>query len=134
VQISRGEAVLYSDSNYQGTCTVLYGNTPNLAQTAAGNDTVSSLILDGNCYSAIHAVKVVSGSTASVSCGSGWAQVHTDLNQGAGGDYIYLCYQWGSPYVAQTGNWHVLDSLYAVSSATMQGLARALATGWLMAT
>jgi len=38
-------------------------------------------------------VGVLSGSSSTIQCPAGWTRVDQDLNQGAGGDYIYFCYK-----------------------------------------
>ena len=70
-------------------------------------------------------VKVVSGSSSSVSCGSGWEKINNDLNAGAGGKYIYLCVQrrasesvWGTNHL-WGGEW--VDELHVVSGSTWSG-------------
>jgi hypothetical protein len=42
--------------------------------------------------SPVREVGVVSGNSSGISCPSGWTRVNQDLNQGAGGDWIYFCY------------------------------------------
>jgi hypothetical protein len=43
--------------------------------------------------SPIHEVGVVSGGSSGIQCPTGWIKQTQDLNQGAGGDYIYFCYR-----------------------------------------
>lgn len=45
---------------------------------------------------AITDIQVISGSSSDISCPSGYSKVPQDLNEGAGGDYQYLClkYEW----------------------------------------
>ena len=40
-------------------------------------------------------VKVISGGNASIRPPDGYTRIDVDLNAGAGGKYIYLCYQNG---------------------------------------
>src|SRR5262249_8191470 len=64
-------------------------------------------------------VKVISGSPSGLSCGGNtfeWIKDGTDLNKGAGGKYIYLCYKYqdgGSPIVGAT-----ISRMYAVRSSS----------------
>jgi hypothetical protein len=41
----------------------------------------------------INEVGVIAGGNSGIACPSGWTRVGQDLNQGAGGDYIYFCYK-----------------------------------------
>src|SRR5688572_6534430 len=36
-------------------------------------------------------LKVIYGDDAGISCGDGWDRINADLNEGAGGKYVYLC-------------------------------------------
>ena len=40
-------------------------------------------------------ITVVAGVLSSTSCPSGYTKYHFNLNDGAGGDYVYLCYKMG---------------------------------------
>lgn len=44
---------------------------------------------------AIHRFHVISGGDAAIRCPSGYSRKHQDLNEGAGGAFIYLCVSWG---------------------------------------
>jgi hypothetical protein len=45
-------------------------------------------------YSPIAEVGVIAGSSSSIACPAGWNRIDQDLNQGAGGDWIYFCYRY----------------------------------------
>jgi hypothetical protein len=36
-------------------------------------------------------IQVIRGTSSGISCPDGWTKKPTDLNKGAGGDFIYLC-------------------------------------------
>lgn len=38
-------------------------------------------------------VGVLTGNSSTISCPAGWTRIDQDLNQGAGGDYVYFCYR-----------------------------------------
>ena len=51
----------------------------------------------------VTAVTVITGDSANISPPAGYTKIAVDLNKGAGGKYIYLCYQKGGRADAITG-------------------------------
>ena len=49
----------------------------------------------GQAQDAISELAVIYGGSSSIPPPAGYTKIPTDLNQGAGGDYIYLCYKRG---------------------------------------
>lgn len=111
---------LYSDAQYQGRCqTIEPGMSVPLAGSFVGDKQVSSVrmapcrstdltdpVWRGNpsatgSGSYVGDVKVISGSSYSISCGEGWQKAldeyyatPSDLNAGAGGSFVFLCTRW----------------------------------------
>lgn len=84
-----------------------------LAIGASGRSTPTAAAWSGGW---LWNVKVIQGSSSGVSCGGNtfeWRKDGTDLNKGAGGKYIYLCYKvhGESPRVGET-----ISHMYAIRS------------------
>jgi hypothetical protein len=58
---------------------------------------VVSLLLatPAHAQEAISELTVINGGSSSIQPPAGYTKINVDLNQGAGGDYIYLCYKKG---------------------------------------
>ncbi|MDO6389560.1 hypothetical protein Q4E40_05445 [Pontibacter sp. BT731] len=70
------------------------------SQTVDLNDGVGGKYIFGHVYretsngrTPIKEVGIISGNTSNITPPSGWIKYHQDLNEGAGGDYIYLCFK-----------------------------------------
>lgn len=119
VLANSGPVALYADSRYRGRCQTIPPDTVvALTGSWVGDNTVSSVRM-GPCLASdwtgpqklwpgnpgatgagdfVGDVKVIAGSSSSVSCGSGWTKTNfigsgdpADLNRGAGGAFVYLC-------------------------------------------
>lgn len=92
---------VYSQPNYAGTCDTFYGHDPWLGNDRIGNDRIASIKLSANCSGPVEEAVVteitaVAGSSDQVLCPDNYVKRDTDLNKGAGGDYIYLCLRYGA--------------------------------------
>ena len=95
-------AAVYSDINYGGRCeTIIPRNQGSLAGTTIGNDAISSIRVNWTCLGPVRQIpvvtdlKVISNGSNVTDCGSTYTRRQKDLNDNAGGDYIYLCIQYG---------------------------------------
>jgi hypothetical protein len=61
-------------------------------EVSPGTEAVSSALINGAPDLWIQDVQVIAGSSSTIQCPSGFTKILQDLNQGAGGKYIYLCY------------------------------------------
>lgn len=114
---------LYNGANYTGRCeTIIPRNTGSLVGTTIGNDRVSSIRLYFTCLGpvrqapAITAIKFLNNSSDVTDCGSTYTRRQKDLNDNAGGNYIYLCIQYG-PFRA--GNAALTDFTVLVSPSSV---------------
>ena len=91
----------YSEPNYGGRCETFTTQDGWLGDNAIGNDAIRSIKVGYTCFGQVPGrvvvtdVAVVKGSTPGIACPRGYTKKLQDLNQGAGGDYVYLCMKWG---------------------------------------
>ncbi len=89
---------VFSDVWYGGRCQSFQQSVSNLAgggnvqPSYIGNDAISSIRFGYHCHdwNLTHAT-VVAGNSSDVSCPEGFTKNPRDLNEGAGGKFIYLC-------------------------------------------
>jgi len=90
---------VYSAPNFGGTCETFVHDQPDLAGTNVGTRTISSIRIDSTCGGAVTGSRppvvgnllVVTGRSAGTSCPNNYTKKTQDLNEGASGDFIYLC-------------------------------------------
>ena len=87
----------YSGPNYTGTCEPFIGEDPWLGNNRIGNDNIESIKLYATCTDenvwdpVVTEITAVAGESEQTFCPSGYVQKNQDLNEGVGGDYVYLC-------------------------------------------
>jgi hypothetical protein len=96
---------VYSLPNYGGTCDTFVGHDPWLGNNRIGNDHIASVRLYANCSGSVvdpvvTGMTAVTGSSDQIQCPSDYVKRDTDLNAGAGGDFIYLCLHYASQATA----------------------------------
>lgn len=92
---------VYADINYSGACETVTEDIPWLGATNVGNDNISSILANATCAgpvatSYVTDLTVVNGGSADITCPSGYTKKWQDLNQGAGGDFVFACVQYGT--------------------------------------
>jgi hypothetical protein len=95
-------AAVYTERNYKGDCETVTPYRPNLwspSNTVGMN--IQSIQLNSTCLGPTNALpvatdlKIISGSSRDIKCPSGYTRRNQDLNEGAGGDFTYMCIQFG---------------------------------------
>jgi hypothetical protein len=102
LQIEGGISVaVYSQPDYTGTCDTFVGEDPDLANDRIGDDQIASIRMFYNCSGpvvdpAVVGMTAVTGSSDQIQCPFDYVKRDTNLNEGAGGDFIYLCLHYES--------------------------------------
>jgi len=108
-------AAVYTETNYKGDCETVTPYRPNLwspSNTVGLN--IKSIQLNSTCLGPtndlpiVTDLKIISGSSRDLKCPSGYTRRNQDLNEGAGGDFTYMCIQFGprttTTFVRQFGS------------------------------
>ncbi|MDP9373830.1 MAG: hypothetical protein M3Q65_15530 [Chloroflexota bacterium] len=115
--VSGGLAVAaYAQPTYGGACETFVGRDVSLVDNLIGNDTISSIKIGSTCFGWVPGtvvmtdLQVITGSSPGIQCPYGYTKKNQDLNQNAGGDWIYACVKWGPRYTSEVINFIQIES------------------------
>jgi hypothetical protein len=91
-------AAVYSSHDYQGLCETFAVQDPWLGDNFIGNDAIVSVRPGWTCAGPVVGEVAITGLklTHTSNCPAGYERRPMDLNQSVGGNYIFLCVQYGA--------------------------------------